>query len=201
MKVWFVALHCLRVPNAAQFMELLKDLQEGKKRALDELMPMVYSELHRMADNYLRQERSGHTLQPTALVHEAYLRLIGQHPPDYQNRAHFCGVAAQVMRQILVDHARRRNAVKRGGGGAKIPLNEDLDYGFERASELVALDDALSALAVEDPEKARLVELRFFGGLTGEESSEVTGLPPQTIYRQLRVAQAWLRRELDKKSK
>lgn len=162
-------------------------------------MPVVYSELHRMADNYLRQERNGHTLQPTALVNEAYLRLIGQHQPDYQSRAHFCGVAAQVMRQILVDHARRRNAAKRGGGEAKVSINEDLDYGHERASELVALDDALSALALEDPEKARLVELRFFGGLTAEEASEVTGVPPQTIYRQLRVAQAWLQRELDKR--
>jgi RNA polymerase sigma-70 factor (ECF subfamily) len=193
-------LQFVNVPDAAQFTELLKDLQGGKKNALDQVMPLVYSELRRMADGYLRQERDGHTLQPTALVHEAYLRLIGQQQPSYQSRAHFCGVAAQVMRQILVDHARRRNAAKRGGGEAKLPLNEDLDYTEERASELVALDDALSALAVEDEQKARLVELRFFGGLTAEESSEVTGLPPQTVYRELRVAQAWLQRELDKKS-
>jgi RNA polymerase sigma-70 factor, ECF subfamily len=188
------------VPDAAQFTELLRDLQGGNKNTLDEIMPLVYAELRRMADGYLRLERDCHTLQPTALVHEAYLRLIGQHQPDYQNRAHFCGVAAQVMRQILVDHARRRNAVKRGGGQPKLPLSEDLDYTEERASELVALDDALSALALDDPQKARLVELRFFGGLTAEESSTVTGLPPQTIYRELRVAQAWLQRELDKKS-
>jgi RNA polymerase sigma-70 factor, ECF subfamily len=188
------------VPDAAQFTELLKDLQSGNKDVLDQVLPLVYAELRRMADGYLRQERDGHTLQPTALVHEAYLRLIGQHQPNYQSRAHFCGVAAQVMRQILVDHARRRNAAKRGGGEAKLPLNEDLDYTEERGSELVALDDALFALAAEDPQKARLVELRFFGGLTAEESSEVTGLPAQTIYRELRVAQAWLQRELDKKS-
>jgi RNA polymerase sigma-70 factor, ECF subfamily len=188
------------VPDAAQFTYLLRDLQGGKKQALDQIMPLVYAELHRMADNYLRQERDGHTLQPTALVHEAYLRLIGQEQPDYQSRAHFCGVAAQVMRQILVDHARRRNAAKRGGGEPRLPLNEDLDYTQERASELVALDDALSALAVDDAQKARLVELRFFGGLTAEESAEVTGLTPQTIYRELRVAQAWLQRELDRKA-
>jgi RNA polymerase sigma-70 factor (ECF subfamily) len=187
------------VTDAAQFTELLKDLPSGNKDVLDQVLPLVYAELRRMADGYLRQERDGHTLQPTALVHEAYLRLIGQQQPNYQSRAHFCGVAAQVMRQILVDHARRRNAAKRGGGEAKLPLNEDLDYTAERGSELVALDDALFALAAEDRQKARLVELRFFGGLTAEESSEVTGLPPQTIYRELRVAQAWLQRELDKR--
>jgi RNA polymerase sigma-70 factor (ECF subfamily) len=186
------------VPDAAQFNALLKDVQNGQKTALDAIMPLVYAELRRMADGYLRQERDGHTLQPTALVHEAYLRLIGQNQPDYQSRAHFCGVAAQVMRQILVDHARRRNAAKRGGGFAKLPIEDDLDYTQERAGELVALDDALCALATEDEQKARLVELRFFGGLTAEESSEVTGLSPQTIYRELRVAQAWLQRELDK---
>lgn len=192
--------YTVNVQDAAQFTELLRDLQGGKKNALDQIMPMVYAELHRMADSYLRQERDGHTLQPTALVHEAYLRLVGQQQPDYQSRAHFCGVAAQVMRQILVDHARRRNAAKRGGGEPKLPLNEDLDYTQERASEMVALDDALSALALHDAQKARLVELRYFGGLTAEESSEITGLAAQMIYRELRVAQAWLQRELDKNS-
>ena len=185
--------------DAAQLTDLLRDLKDGQKAALDQILPLVYAELRRMADGYLRQERDGHTLQPTALVHEAYLRLIGQQQPNYQSRAHFCGVAAQVMRQILVDHARRRNAAKRGGGLPKLPISEDLDYTEERASELVALDDALSTLALEDSQKARLVELRFFGGLTAEESSEVTGLAPQTVYRELRVAQAWLQRELDKK--
>jgi RNA polymerase sigma factor (TIGR02999 family) len=184
------------VPDAADVTGLLKDVKAGKKNALDELMPLVYAELRRMADGYLRRERDDHTLQPTALVHEAYLRLIGQNQPDYQSRAHFCGVAAQIMRQILVDHARRRNSAKRGGGIAKLPINEELDYAETRAGELVALDDALSTLAQEDLQKARLVELRFFGGLTAEESAEVTGLPAHTIYRELRVAQAWLQREL-----
>ena len=159
-------------------------------------MPLVYAELRRMADGYLRRERESHTLQPTALVHEAYLRLIGQHQPDYQSRAHFCGVAAQLMRQILVDHARRRNSAKRGGGAPLLPIQDDLDYIESKSGDLVALDDALSALAREDEQKARLVELRYFGGLTAEESSEVTGLPPQTIYRELRIAQAWLQREM-----
>jgi RNA polymerase sigma-70 factor, ECF subfamily len=185
------------VSDAAEFTGLLKELKGGQKDALDQLLPLVYSQLRRMADGYLRQEREGHTLQPTALVHEAYLRLIGGQQPDYQSRAHFCGVAAQIMRQILVDHARRKNAAKRGGGLPKLPLEDDLDYTGERAQELVALDDALSALATEDEQKARLVELRYFGGLTAEESSEITGIPPQTIYRELRVAQAWLQRELD----
>jgi RNA polymerase sigma-70 factor, ECF subfamily len=189
------------VADAAHFAALLKGLQGGQKDALDRIMPLVYAELRRMADGYLRQERDGHTLQPTALVHEAYLRLVGQHQPDYRSRAHFCGVAAQVMRQILVDHARGRNAAKRGGGFAKVAISDDLDYTQERAGELVAIDDALSALSREDAQKARLIELRFFGGLTTEESSEVTGLPPYTIYRELRVAQAWLQRELDKNRK
>ncbi len=184
------------MPEGSRITGLLQDIKSGQKHALDELMPLVYSELRRMADGYLRRERDDHTLQPTALVHEAYLRLIGQNQPDYRSRAHFCGVAAQIMRQILVDHARRRNSAKRGGGAAKLPIHEELDYAESKARELVALDDALSALAQEDEQKARLVELRYFGGLTAEESSEVTGIPAQSIYRELRVAQAWLQREL-----
>jgi RNA polymerase sigma-70 factor, ECF subfamily len=188
------------VPESAQFTEILNSLQEGREGALDRLLPMVYGELRRLADGYLRQERQGHTLQPTALVHEAYLRLMGQNQPEYQNRAHFCGVAAQVMRQILVDHARRRDAGKRGGGAERVPLVEDLNYTDQRADSLVALDDALKALADEDPQKAKLVELRYFGGLTADESAKITGLEPQTIYRELRVAQAWLQRELDRQN-
>ncbi len=182
--------------DSSSITALLQDLKSGQKYALDALMPLVYAELRRMADGYLRRERESHTLQPTALVHEAYLRLIGQHQPDYQSRAHFCGVAAQLMRQILVDHARRRNSAKRGGGAPLLPIQDDLDYAESKSGDLVALDDALSALAREDEQKARLVELRYFGGLTAEESSEVTGLPASAIYRELRVAQAWLQREM-----
>jgi RNA polymerase sigma factor (TIGR02999 family) len=176
----------------------MNGLEEGREGALERVLPLVYGELRRLADGYLRRERQGHTLQPTALVHEAYLRLMGQNQPEYQNRAHFCGVAAQVMRQILVDHARKRNAGKRGGGAERVPLREELDYTDQRAGALVALDDALKALAEEDPQKAKLVELRYFGGLTAEESAQITGLEPQAIYRELRVAQAWLQRELDR---
>ena len=184
--------------GAATITVLLQDLQAGDKRALDRLVPLVYSELHRIASGYLRGERHGHTLQPTALVHEAYLRLIGQNQPDYQNRAHFFGVAAQVMRQILVDHARRSKAAKRGGGGERVPLDEALELPSGRAAAVVALDDALEVLRKCDERKARLVELRFFGGLTAEESAELLDLPVQTVRRELRVAQAWLERELDR---
>ncbi len=160
-------------------------------------MPLVYAELRRLADNYLRNERPGHTLQPTALVHEAYMRLAGQEQPDYESRAHFSGVAAQVMRQILVDHARRRNASKRGGGVRPLSLDEGIDAAEERAGDLIALDDALTALAQQDPKKARLIELRYFGGLTAEEAAEVTSLSVQAVYREIRIANAWLRRFIE----
>lgn len=178
--------------------QLLRRLKDGDKNALDSLVPLVYSELRRMADGCLRRERPGHTLQPTALVHEAYMRLVGQDQPDYQSRAHFYGVAAQVMRQILVDHARRRTAAKRGGGARTVPLEEAAGMVGERDDVIVALDEALSTLEKQDPEKAKLIEMRFFGGLTAEESAEVLGVPVQTVRRQLRVAQAWLQREVDR---
>lgn len=179
---------------------MLQEFAGGDKTALDRLMPIVYAELRRLADSYLRRERPGHTLQPTALVHEAYARMVGQDPPDFRNRAHFIGVAAQVMRQILIDHARGRNAVKRGGGQAKCTLDEAVDAAVERPLLMIAVDDALNALAEQDAQKARLIEMRFFGGLTAEESAEVIGLPVQVIRRELRVAQAWLQRELDRQS-
>ena len=160
-------------------------------------MPLVYAELRRLADNFLRNERQGHTLQPTALVHEAYIRLAGQDQPDYTNRSHFCGVAARIMRQILVDHARRRNASKRGGGCNLLSLDDGIDASSERAWELVALDDALSELAGRDEQKARLIELRYFGGLTVEEISALSALPAQTVYRELRIANALIRRSMD----
>ncbi len=184
--------------EATEITVLLRDLKNGDKRALDRLIPRVYTELHRVASGYLRGERPGHTLQPTALVHEAYLRLVGQDQPDYQSRSHFYGVAAQVMRQILVDHARRANAAKRGGGALKVPVEEALELPAERAEVVIALDDALETLHQQDERKANLVELRYFGGLTAEESAELLGIPVHTVRRELRVAQAWLQRELDR---
>src|SRR6478735_5318936 len=145
---------------------MLQEFAGGDKSALDRLMPLVYAELRRLADSYLRRERPGHTLQPTALVHEAYARLVGQDQPDFRSRAHFIGVAAQVMRQILIDHARGRNAVKRGGGQAKCTLDEAVDAAVERPLLMIAVDDALNTLAEQDAQKARLIEMRFFGGLT-----------------------------------
>ncbi len=176
---------------------LLQRFADGDKQALDQLMPLVYSELQRLAGGYLRGERPGHTLQPTALVHEAYARLLRQEQPDYRSRAHFLGTAAQVMRQILIDHARIRNAAKRGGGNLRLQL-EGHDMAIERPPILLAVDDALTALAQHDALKARLVEMRFFGGLTAEESAEAVGRPVSEVRRHLRVALAWLQRELDR---
>jgi RNA polymerase sigma factor (TIGR02999 family) len=180
---------------------LLQQFAGGDKEALNRLIPLVYAELHRLAEGYLRQERTGHTLQPTALVHEAYVRLLGQQHPDYQGRAHFLGVSAQVMRQILIDHARKRNAVKRGGTDQKCSLDEARDAVLERPSVAIALDDALNALEQKDTRKARLLEMRFFGGLTAEESAEALALPVGDVRRELRVALAWLQREFNRQAK
>src|SRR5579872_2188761 len=144
---------------------ILRDFAAGDKAALDRLMPLVYAELHRLADSHLRRERPDHTLQPTALVHEAYIRLIGQDQPDYRSRAHFLGVAAHVMRQILVDHARSRAAGKRGGGQPPRSIDESIDAAVERPMAIIAVDDAIEALERNDPQKAKLIEMRFFGGL------------------------------------
>ena len=172
--------------------KLLIRLTEGDHAVLDALLPAVYDELRRLASNYLRRERQGHTLQPTALVHEAYIRLVDQTRVEWQNRAHFFGVAAQMMRRILVDHARGQQAEKRGGDVQKISLDENIDVSALRASELVALDEALERLAEIDPQKSRLVELRFFGGLSVEETAEVLGVSAPTVKRQWRMAKAWL---------
>lgn len=175
---------------------LLKDFAGGDKQALDRLVPLVYPELRRIARGYLSKERPGHTLQPTALVHEAYARLIKQDQPDYNSRAHFMAVAAQVMRQILIDHARTRDAGKRGGGAGKIPFDQAIGVAAERPSMMIAIDDALSELARNDAIKGRLIEMRFFGGMTAEDSAEVMHMPVMEVRRHLRVAQAWLQREL-----
>ena len=172
--------------------QLLIQLTDGNRAVLDELLPLIYTELRSLAANYLRRERASHTLQPTALVHEAYLRLVNQTQVRWQNRAHFFGVAAQMMRRILVDHARHAHAEKRGSDATKISLDENIDVSGERAAELVALDDALKALAAIDEQKSRIVELRFFGGLSVEETAEVLGVSAPTVKRQWRMAKAWL---------
>jgi RNA polymerase sigma factor (TIGR02999 family) len=175
---------------------LLQQLKEGRKDVVDELMPLVYSELRQLASSFLRRERQDHTLQATALVNEAYLRLVGGEQPDYQSRAHFMGVAARAMRQILVDHARTHKSAKRGDGAVKMPFDESMDFRKERASQVIALDDALKDLERSDPLKGRLVEMRFFGGLTAEESADVLGLPVTTVRSQLRIAMAVLSSEM-----
>jgi RNA polymerase sigma factor (TIGR02999 family) len=172
--------------------KLLLELSNGEHSAVDALLPVVYDELKKLASNYLRRERVGHTLQPTALVHEAYIRLIDQTRVNWQNRAHFFGVAANVMRRILVDHARKHNAGKRGAEFQKFSLDENVNKTIEISNELVALDDALNELAKVDPDNARLVELRYFGGLTFEETAEVMNVSVITVKRHWRVARAWL---------
>jgi RNA polymerase sigma factor (TIGR02999 family) len=175
--------------------ELLTNLKNSRD-AEDQLLPLVYDELRRLAASYMRRENAGHTLQATALVHEAYLQLVDQTRVTWQNRAHFFGVAARLMRRILVDHARARNAAKRGGGGQKLTLQEAVGLLGNRDVELEALDDALTDLARLDPQQSRIVELRFFGGLTVEETAEVLGTSPSTIEREWRTARAWLHSQL-----
>jgi RNA polymerase sigma-70 factor (ECF subfamily) len=176
--------------------QILREVSGGDAGAPARLMPLVYDELRRLADHYLRRERPDHTLQPTALVHEAYLKLIDQTRVDWQNRAHFFGVAAQLMRRILVDHARRHQAEKRGGFRQKLTLDEAVDYSQTRDVDLVKLDDALTALAKFDARQSRIVELRFFGGLTIEETAEAIGISPATVKVDWSMAKAWLRREI-----
>jgi RNA polymerase sigma factor (TIGR02999 family) len=177
---------------------LLRRWSEGDEEALQKLMPIVYAELRRLAGHYLRLERPDHTLQPTALVHEAFLRLVGQKEVVWQNRAHFFGIAAQMMRRILVDHARRRKAAKRDAATYRVERTQpEAEAAFDRDPELLALDEALTQLEALDPKQARIVELRFFGGLTVEETAEVAGISTATVKREWRTARAWLRRELD----
>ena len=165
--------------------------------SVDSLLPLVYQELRRLAASYLRREKPGQTLQPTALVNEAYLRLLKDRPDRWQNRAHFCAIAAHSMRQILIERARARGAVKRGGGGPRVTLDDALVAGEDRSIDLLALDEALERFAAMDPEQARLVELRFFGGLTIDETAEAMNISPATVKRHWTVARAWLARELE----
>ncbi len=183
-------------PDASNVTQLLLDWRAGDSGALDRLMPLVYEELRRMANYYLRRERANHTLQTAALVNEAYLRLVDHEGIAWQNRAHFFGVAAQAMRRILVDHARSRNYAKRGGGAYHVSLDEAATLVEERAAELIALDDALKQLAKIDLRKCRVVEMRYFGGLSVEETAEALGISAITVARDWNTAKAWLMREM-----
>ena len=176
--------------------QLLIDWSRGDQAALDSLMPLVYEELRRLAQRYMRRERVGHTLQTTALINEAYLRLIEQQRVQWHNRAHFFAISAQLMRRILVDHARSHTRAKRGGDVLKMSLDEALVPSQKRAAELVALDDALQRLATIDLRKSQVVELRFFGGLSVEETAEVLKVTPMTVTRDWKTAKAWLHREM-----
>lgn len=179
-------------PSPTEVTRLLKDWSGGDSAALDQLIPIVYAELRALAARYLRRERRDHTLQPTALVNEAYLRLIDQKQVQWQNRAHFVGVAAQMMRRILVDHARSHNRAKRGGGARKVSLDEAMVLREERADDLVRLDEALTALAAFDDRKSRIVEMRYFGGLSVLETAEVLKISEVTVARDWKLAKAWL---------
>jgi RNA polymerase sigma factor (TIGR02999 family) len=179
-----------------QITRLLEQWGGGDQQALEKLTPLVYAELHRLASRHLRRERPDHTLQSTALVNEAYLKLVGQHSIRWQNRAHFFGIAAQLIRRILVDYARTRLADKRGANAPKLSLEDVLESAAARDLDLVALDDALDDLAKIDPRQSRVVELRFFAGLSVEETAEVMQMSPATVKREWTVAKAWLFRQI-----
>ncbi len=178
---------------------LLEQMRAGDENAPEKLLPLVYQDLRKLARVYLSKERADHTLQATALVHEAYMRLVGWENGSWQNRAHFFSVAANVMRKVLVDHARRKNAQKRGGSGQKLSLDEAFSFASERAVDLVALDDALADLEKNDARQAKIVELRFFGGLTIEETAEALRVSPATVKNDWAFAKAWLQVELSGK--
>jgi len=176
--------------------QLLFDWKNGDKEALDLLVPLVYRELRRLADHCLGDERAAATTPPTALVHEAYLRLVSQNMPDWESRAHFFGVAAHLMRQVLVDQARRRRTSKRGSGAEKISIEDTVSFSSERGRDIEELDDALTALGAFDERKARVIELRFFGGFKVDETAQALGISTATIAREQRMAEAWLYREM-----
>jgi RNA polymerase sigma factor (TIGR02999 family) len=186
----------MAAPSSQGVTRLLKAWSNGEQEALEQLIPLVYNELHRLAHRYMERERHGHTLQSTALVHEAYGRLIDLKDVSWQNRAHFFGVSAQLMRRILVDYARSRRFSKRGGEWRQVSLNEAVAVFRDRRTDIVALDDALRTLASIDPRKGRVVELRFFGGLSIMETAEVLKVSQETILRDWRLAKVWLLREL-----
>jgi RNA polymerase sigma-70 factor (ECF subfamily) len=184
------------IPQSQDVTQLLADWSNGDQAALDKLLPLVNNELRQLARRYMRRENPGHTLQTSALVNEAYLRLIDQKSVRWQNRAHFFGIAAQLMRRILIDHARSHHYAKRGGGALRVSLDEAAAVTDARAAELLAVDEALEKLTAMDARKGRIVELRFFGGLSLEETAEVLGISSPTVQREWRAAKAWLRRIL-----
>jgi RNA polymerase sigma factor (TIGR02999 family) len=185
-------------PSAQQVTQLLIEWGNGNHAALEELMPVVYAELHKMAKRYMGQQNPNHTLQTTALIHEAYLRLAGDSARHWQNRAHFYGVAAKAMRHVLVDHARTTHAAKRGGAMRPLRFDEEIDTSGERMGQLIALDDALTDLAKLHPRQSEVIELRFFGGLSVEETAELLKVSPETVMRDWRIAKAWLHSELNR---
>lgn len=183
-------------PSPDQITQLLKDWGNGDQTARDQLISLVYEELRRMAHRHMRKERPGHTLQTSALVHEAFVKLVDQTAVQWQNRAHFFGIAAQMMRRILVDHARGRQYAKRGGNARYVALDEAVIVSEERVADVVALDEALVRFAAVDQRKSQIVELRFFGGLSIEETAAVLAVSPGTVMRDWTLAKAWLRREM-----
>ena len=184
------------MPNTAEVTGLLLKWGQGNDSALERLIPLVYDELHRIARRHIGHEAIGHSLQPTALVNEAYLRLVAAHNVAWQDRTHFLAVSARIMRRILVDHARSRRYQKRGGDAVRVTFDEALVVSDESTQDLVALDDALVALGTFDERKSRVIELRFFGGLSVEETASVLDVSPDTVLRDWRLAKAWLRREM-----
>ena len=190
----------VRDPAPGDVTRLLLAWQNGDRGALERLIPLVYDELHRLAKNHLRKERPGHTLQPSAIVNETYLKLVDRPAANWQNRAHFFAISAQLMRRILVDSARAHRSKKRGAGLSKVTLDEALIGPQEKGQDLVALDDALTVLAEVDPRKSQVVELRFFGGLSAEETAEILKVSPDTVLRDWKLAKTWLKREISKGS-
>src|SRR5262245_18782226 len=187
----------MQTPPPNEITQLLRRWRQGDAEALNQLKRTVLRELPKLACGYLKNERPNHTLQPTALINEAYLRLVAQEFPEWQNRTHFFGVAAQLMRQILVDHARTHAAAKRGQNAPRLSLEEAAEFSREQAGEIVMLDDALTSLARLDERNARIVEIRYFGGLTVEEIAAALGVSTATVTRDMRLAQAWLLREME----
>ena len=185
-------------PGSGQITQLLQSWNEGDLGAIEKLVPLVYDELHRLAQRYMCDEQPDHTLQATALVNEAYLRLVDSSHANWESRTHFFGVCAQVMRRILVDWARSRHALKRGGDVRALDLDEALAVAKQPGTDLVAVDDALTALSAVDPRKGQVVELRFFGGLSVKETAEVLKVSPETVQRDWKLAKSWLRRELSR---
>jgi RNA polymerase sigma-70 factor, ECF subfamily len=186
-------------PSQQEVTQLLADWSDGDDGALDKLIPLVQPKLHRLAHHYMSRERTGHTLQTTALLNEAYLRLVDDSTHNWQNRTHFMAAAAQLMRRIMVDHARERCSLKRGGGALRVTLDDAALVTGKRSEELLALDEALERLAAQDPRKSRIVELRYFGGLTEEETAAFLKLSDRTVRREWRMARTWLYRALSGK--